>query len=546
MINAADLCMGCMKDIGDEKQCPYCGFHKDSPQLLPYLPQRTLVGGRYLIGKLLDYNGDGATYIGWDMHRNTCVSVREFLPDAIAERDPKTLQLKVMAGCDFTFRDCYQSFMELWRRLSRMRGLSALIVVRDIVEDYGTVYAVSEYIDGITLRDYLLSKPTGTLTWEQSRTLFMPVLSTLGTLHSAGIIHRGISPETLIVGRDGKFRISGFSIWQARTVHGDLTAQLFGGYAAVEQYGFEGQQGAWTDIYAFAAVLYRTLVGSTPIEATSRMTNDRLMVPGKVAEQIPAYVLNAMMNALQILPEDRTRTVEQLREELSASPNAAANNIYAVAAEQQKAEIAKTEPKRKTSKSKTAITAAILSVIVCLGVFVGLWFTVLDRGNKFITDTTVITTVPAEKKIVDVPDFKGLFAKEVTSNTAYMLQFKFELVTQPSDTVEEGYIISQSVKEFSKVPEGTTIKLTVSSGNENVYLPDVTGYAIEEATQVLEKSGFRCTIINTMNDGVHTPGTVAEMVTSPKEFYPKGKEIFLKVWGEVQTREPSETETILQ
>lgn len=546
MINAADLCMGCMKDIGDEKQCPYCGFHKDSPQLLPYLPQRTLVGGRYLIGKLLDYNGDGATYIGWDMHRNTCVSVREFLPDAIAERDPKTLQLKVMAGCDFTFRDCYQSFMELWRRLSRMRGLSALIVVRDIVEDYGTVYAVSEYIDGITLRDYLLSKPTGTLTWEQSRTLFMPVLSTLGTLHSAGIIHRGISPETLIVGRDGKFRISGFSIWQARTVHGDLTAQLFGGYAAVEQYGFEGQQGAWTDIYAFAAVLYRTLVGSTPIEATSRMTNDRLMVPGKVAEQIPAYVLNAMMNALQILPEDRTRTVEQLREELSASPNAAANNIYAVAAEQQKAEIAKTEPKRKTSKSKTAITAAILSVIVCLGVFVGLWFTVLDRGNKFITDTTVMTTVPAEKKIVDVPDFKGLFAKEVTSNTAYMLQFKFELVTQPSDTVEEGYIISQSVKEFSKVPEGTTIKLTVSSGNENVYLPDVTGYAIEEATQVLEKSGFRCTIINTMNDGVHTPGTVAEMVTSPKEFYPKGKEIFLKVWGEVQTREPSETETILQ
>lgn len=546
MINAADLCMGCMKDIGDEKQCPYCGFHKDSPQLLPYLPQRTLVGGRYLIGKLLDYNGDGATYIGWDMHRNTCVSVREFLPDAIAERDPKTLQLKVMAGCDFTFRDCYQSFMELWRRLSRMRGLSALIVVRDIVEDYGTVYAVSEYIDGITLRDYLLSKPTGTLTWEQSRTLFMPVLSTLGTLHSAGIIHRGISPETLIVGRDGKLRISGFSIWQARTVHGDLTAQLFGGYAAVEQYGFEGQQGAWTDIYAFAAVLYRTLVGSTPIEATSRMTNDRLMVPGKVAEQIPAYVLNAMMNALQILPEDRTRTVEQLREELSASPNAAANNIYAAAAEQQKAEIAKTEPKRKTSKSKTAITAAILSVIVCLGVFVGLWFTVLDRGNKFITDTTVITTVPAEKKIVDVPDFKGLFAKEVTSNTAYMLQFKFELVTQPSDTVEEGYIISQSVKEFSKVPEGTTIKLTVSSGNENVYLPDVTGYAIEEATQVLEKSGFRCTIINTMNDGVHTPGTVAEMVTSPKEFYPKGKEIFLKVWGEVQTREPSETETILQ
>lgn len=543
MINAADLCMGCMKDIGDEKQCPYCGFHKDSPQLAPYLPLRTVVGGRYLIGKLLDYNGDGATYIGWDMQRNACVSVREFLPDAIAERDPETLQLKVMAGCDFTFRDCYQSFMELWRRLSRMRGLSALIVVRDIVEDYGTVYAVSEYIDGITLRDYLLSKPTGTLTWEQARALFMPVLSTLGTLHSAGIIHRGISPSTLIVGRDGKLRISGFSIWQARTVHGELTSQLFGGYAAIEQYGFEGQQGSWTDIYAFAAVLYRTLVGSTPIEATARMTNDRLMVPGKVAEQIPAYVLNAMMNALQIMPEDRTRTVEQLREELSASPNAAANNIYAAAAEQQSADDVNPEPKKKkTGNSKVAVTAAILSVVVCLCVFVGLWFTVFERGNKFINDTTTMTTVSAQTKTVDVPDFKGLLATEVTSNPAYNIQFKFELETQPSDAVEEGHIISQSVKEFSKVAEGTTIKLIVSSGNETVYLPDVTGYTIEEATQVLEKAGFKCTIINTTNDGIHTPNTVAEMVTAPKEYYPKGKEIFLKVWGEVQTSEPEITD----
>ena len=70
----------------------------------------------------------------------------------------------------------------------------------------------------------------------------MPVLSTLGTLHSAGIIHRGISPTTLIVGKNGKMRITGFSIWQARTARGDLTAQLFPGYAAIEQYGFEGQQ----------------------------------------------------------------------------------------------------------------------------------------------------------------------------------------------------------------------------------------------------------------------------------------------------------------
>lgn len=544
MIDAANLCMGCMKDIGDAKQCPYCGFHKDSPQLAPYLPLRTMVGGRYCIGKLLEYNGDGAAYIAWDTERNTVVSVREFLPDSIAERDPDTLCLKVMTGCDITYRDCYQSFMELWRRLSRMRGLSALIVVRDIVEDYGTVYAVSEYTDGMTLREYLLQKPTGTLTWEQARVLFMPVLSTLGTLHSSGIIHRGISPTTLIVGRDGKMRISGFSIWQARTARGDLTAQLFGGYAAIEQYGFEGQQGAWTDIYAFAAVLYRTLVGSTPLEATSRAANDRLMVPGKIAEQIPAYVLNAMMNALQIHPEDRTRTVDQLREELSASPIAAAHNVYAE--EQQQNVTVRKEKKSKSGKSKTAIIAGILSAVICFGIFAALWFTVLERGDIFIENGSTTTSAVTQDKTVDVPDFAGLLANEVTTNAAYTRHFKFELVTSPSDTVKEGYIISQSVKAYTKTAEGTVIQLTVSSGNEKVYLPDVTGYTIEEAVAVLEKAGFKCTRINQINDGLHTADTVAEMVTAPKEFYPKGKEIFLKVWDEPETLVTGVTETEVQ
>ena len=171
-----------------------------------------------------------------------------------------------------------------------MRGLTALISAFDIVEDYGTAYAIFEHIEGITLRDYLLQSKNGYISWEQARSMFMPVLSTLGTLHTAGIIHRGISPSTLIIGNDNKVRITGFSIGQARTARGDITAQLFPGYAAIEQYGFEGRQGPWTDIYAFAAVLYRSLIGSTPIEATSRVTNDKMMIPGKFAEQIPAYV----------------------------------------------------------------------------------------------------------------------------------------------------------------------------------------------------------------------------------------------------------------
>ena len=89
----------------------------------------------------------------------------------------------------------------------------------------------------------------------------------------------------------------------------------------MEQYAApDAKQGPWTDIYSFAAVLYRALIGSTPIDAPSRVENDTLMIPAKFAEQLPAYVINSLINALQISPEDRTRTVEELRAELSASP----------------------------------------------------------------------------------------------------------------------------------------------------------------------------------------------------------------------------------
>ena len=92
MINSDNLCMSCMKDIGTEKQCPYCGFHADSKQIEPYLPIRTVLGNRYLVGKLLEYNGDGATYMGLDLSTREPVNIREYFPEGIAQRDPKTLE----------------------------------------------------------------------------------------------------------------------------------------------------------------------------------------------------------------------------------------------------------------------------------------------------------------------------------------------------------------------------------------------------------------------------------------------------------------------
>lgn len=541
MMNTDHLCMSCMREIGDENQCPYCGFHADSPQLAPYLPLRTVVAERYLAGKLLDYNGDGATYMGWDLEMNAPVTIREFLPDSIAERR-EDLTLVPMAGCEITYRDCYQSFLELWRKLARMRGLSALILVFDIVEDHGTAYAISEYMEGVSLREYFLRSPSGYLSWEQARILFMPVLSTLGTLHSAGIIHRGISPTTLIVGKNGKMRITGFSIWQARTARGDLTAQLFPGYAAIEQYGFEGQQGPWTDIYAFSAVLYRTLIGSTPLEATSRVTNDRLMVPGKFAEQLPAYVINALMNGLQILPEDRTRTVDQLRAELSAAPGTSTAAIaYAGKEDAPYQEPVPSGRKKSASGSKTALIAGLASIAACLVIFAVLSLTVWREDiGMFFTGGASTQASSNAPELVKVPDFRGLNYNNIKSNTDYTNAFFFETEYQDSDTQGKDVVLSQNIAYGTEVPKGSTIKLVLSSGNEEITLPDFKGQNYATVKLKLEEMGFQCRAIVEKNDDSERAGKVAEMLTTPEKGYKKGTVIYVKVWGEVETKEASQ------
>ncbi len=549
MINSENLCMSCMREIGEAEQCPHCGYHVGTPQISPYLPVRTVVANRYLVGKLLEYNGDGATYIAWDINEKKPVKIREFLPDSLCSRKPGERAVTVMSGCEITFNDCMSDFLELWRKLTRMSGLSALENVYEVFEENSTAYAISEYVESISLRDYLLRNKAGYISWDRARTLFMPVLSTLGMLHTAGIIHRGISPITLHIGRDAKMRIGGFSIWQARTARGDLTAQLFPGYAAVEQYGFEGKQGPWTDIYSFAATLYRALIGSDPIEATERLTNDRLMVPGKFAEQLPAYVINGLINALQILPEDRTRSVEQLRAELSASPTATAAgdlggtaSVPPVAREPQKKPAAKKPAPQKPAKKENSLSqnklliirTTLISAIVCLLIFL---VVVLVAGDKLgISGEETTTESTTRTELVAVPYLIDRNYSEVMATPYWTNDFVFEKVEEYSDSVLKGYIIAQSISADTQVNAGTKIVLTVSLGVEQFELPNIIGMDYDDAKALLKERNFTIDREYVENDGTHTAGEVQSVVNlTVGKSYPKGTEVTILVWDEAPT-----------
>ena len=546
-MNIDNLCMSCMHELHGEKQCPNCGYYTDSPQISPYLPLRTPVGGKYIIGKVLSSNSEGVTYIAFDVEKRTPVVIREFLPEKFAERSIKSAQVSIKDE----WRDCYydylKKFLELWRKLARVRGLSALIPVIDIIEENNTAYAVTEYFESISLREFLLKSNTGYLNWEKAKVLFMPVLSTLSTLHNLGIVHYGINPDNLLIGRDGKLRISGFCIAEARLEGTDISPELFEGYTPIEQYSYGFREGVWSDVYAFCAVLYRALVGTVPQDAVSRCANDRLIIPARYAEIIPAYVINALMNGLQVEPNDRTQDVETLREELSATPGNVVSSFSGVNVPTggERKEPAKTAApvREESSAGKTVLITFLVFLGVGLILFGAGWL-VYEKVIKE-KNTSVETTTEAAAESVEVPDFvfstveNSITYDSIASNPVQNKRFKIQApVYEYSATVPKDYIIAQSVKAGSTVPAGTEITFTISKGPEMITVPQVVGDLKDLAVTKLEGAGFKVDVVIRENTGEYEADTVASVTPAEGESIVKGsKTVILQVWGEPPTTE---------
>ena len=206
MLNTERLCLGCMNDNGGEKICSICGFDNSAQNDTEYLPLGYWIKDRYLVGRVTEHNGEGVTYVGWDNKEDAIVNIREYYPKGAANRNADgTVQIAV--GSEFTFNEGIMSFLELNRKIASLVGLPSLFTTVEVFEEGGTAYNITKAVQGITLREFLI-RNGGDLKWEQARPLFLPLITTVAALHEAGIIHRGISPDTIFVGRDGKLRLT--------------------------------------------------------------------------------------------------------------------------------------------------------------------------------------------------------------------------------------------------------------------------------------------------------------------------------------------------
>ncbi len=504
MINTERLCLGCMNDNGGEKVCPICSFDSSTPNPDNALPTRYVVKNRYLLGKVVSSNGEGITYIGWDNEQDNIVKVKEYFPLGVAARNPDTT-VSITEGGEYTFNEGLLEFLEINRRIMRSE-LPALVPVVDVFEENGTVYAISQNISGITLSEFLL-KNGDILKWEQARALFLPLIDTLSSMNDIGIIHGGISTETIIVGRDGKLRIADYSIKNLRIGYSEIESELYHGFAAAEQYGFEGlHTDKYTDVYGLCATLFRVLIGSVPPEATQRMNNDAMSIPAKFAEELPRHVLAALANGLQVLPADRTKNIEIFKNELVYGEISGANTKKA------KPEKTKAVPekKKKGGSAKYALISSLCTAFVFLALGAALVFGPFkdeifkqESSGGIQSGETSVNAPVVDKigdiesgaeviaKLYEVPDLKGKYYADIVEDEAYEM-FEFVITSKTlSDECPKGTVCSQSVAPGGDgVPRDTKIELVISVGPKDVAIPNLAGLTEDEAKMELLKQGF--------------------------------------------------------
>lgn len=492
MKNIDRLCPNCMKESNGAQPCPYCGFTRPESPDPKYLHIGTRIMKRYLVGNPVDSSGDGVTYICFDGDTENTVWLREYCPAELCTRNEKG-GIVPTEGKEAEFEQGVKAFSELTEKLKLHNDIPALLPVTETFEGNGTAYCIYESTDAITLREFLL-RNGGTISWDQARPLFLPFLTSLSTLHSAGIYHYGISPETVLVTKDGKLKLTGFCTADARTANGSLKAQLFPGFAAVEQYGSIGTCGPWTDAYAVAAVLYRVLVGNPPVESISRVTNDTLTLPQKLTSSVPKEVTEALAEALQIMPEERTQNIESMRLLLASAEDK----------QSRKSEKDKDKSKFKSYMLLTTVMTILIFAAAAALIYV---FVIMpnaggnassDLPSQISSDISSDVSSRATEPVgtVKVDSFTGKVFSELLADASLNQKYNFVIEAKKySESYGSRYVISQSPDAGRLVDPDkdgkVTVKLIISLGSYETEMPNVVGLGKDEAIFALMKAGFQ-------------------------------------------------------
>ena len=503
------LCPHCLMELenGFVGECPHCGKSLENNNPEGALAFGTQLADKYTVGGYLRADGDGLCYRGVENEQRRYVLIKEFFPMTLCNGRGKDGDLMPKEGREVLFKTSRMDFKDLYDDLHNLTPTTGLSQILDVLEENNTVYAVEESEKGMTLTHYL-SLRSRNLTPADACRLLQPVMEGVAELHKAGLIHRGICPDNILLPIDGTARLTGYGTLALRTAGSELKAQLYAGYAAPEQYSAAEFSGRYTDVYALAAVTYRMVTGQTPPSAAQRKQHDTMENAHSLESAVPGYFAQVLACAMRLDSQKRMQTVPELM-------NALADPEYASA-------MFERGDNQISTKKILGASLAVIFVLVVL-----MMWSLLGRSSDSAkpqvtpTPSAEASQTDTEEEAVEViPDLVGKNYQTEIKNSDLYQGYRIVMTEENSSDVAEGCVISQKpLAGTLKTETGQIIEIVVSKGPALAEMPNIIGFTQEKAVQMLDDAGIRYKIQPMENDGQYAAGCVAKCdVTAGTKF----------------------------
>ena len=282
------------------------------------LRKGTRLIGHYTIEGVLGQGGFGITYLGIDELHEKKVAIKEFFPQGIVTRNIEYQDTVTVTfvGEKENYEKGKERFLKEARTMAKFSKDEGIVKALDFFEINNTAYIVMEYLEGITLKQYL--RENQRIAPEDLIELLVPLIEALDEIHSQGLIHRDISPDNIMVLPDGRIKLMDFGAARDYTEFGEksLSIVLKPGYAPPEQYQTHGVQGPWTDIYALCATMYKCITGENPPDAIDRVIDDHLKKISEFGIVIPPQEEAAIIKGMSVSAKDRYQDIKDFCEDL--------------------------------------------------------------------------------------------------------------------------------------------------------------------------------------------------------------------------------------
>lgn len=458
-----------------------------------YLGKR--LDGRYLIEEVIGVGGMAVVYKATEITENRTVAVK-ILKDEYADNE------------DFVRR-----FINEAKAISVLNHINIVKVYDASVSD--TVkYMVMEYIDGITLKEYIANH--GSLRWKEAVFFAVQILRALQHAHDKGIVHRDVKPQNIMLLSDGTVKVADFGIARfARSSQQTVTNKAIG---SVHYISPEQARGEVTDekadIYSVGVIMYEMLTGELPFQAESAVSVAIMQLqnapkkPTEIDPSIPKGLEQITLHAMQKDARLRYQSAAEMLhdlEEFRRDPEMTFEFSYFVDEEPTRfVELDQKDGSEKENASKSEeehsmvlpILSGIAAAFVIAILIIGGVFAYTIFGNKTVGHAVV--------------DFRGHTYTQVLAD--YGNVFSFEAKYEYNSDYEPGIVIAQSQNEGKVIKKTQKIILTVSQGNVQTDVPATEGLTVSAAAALLTKSKLAYEIRYIETDA-YTAGTV--ITTSP-------------------------------